>query len=975
MATPQYRPLAELAAKSGTLVPCAGNLPLDMGDPAFIWFIEKGAVDLFLVEHQDGVERSSPEHLLRADSGRFLPGIAPQKGNTTLGLIAKGLPDTVLRRLPVASLAEVRNGELAEHVNAWLMDVSAMLSRDVIQRPRVDLFAISGQALPTASGTVSARQGVVWMSELLPGAGLFMGLIDPMESKSDGEVAAGVVPLTPASWLTLVGEVQLSARSSETLAKEGLLLPALANFHVMALALERLNRSLAVADQANLERERVTSRRSDEERARRRLFNLYDLPEEGDVVASDAALLEALRVIGRHEGIDFKWSAEAGTSDVASALGGILDASGVRGRQVRLAQEERWWIGDSGAILAFRADDNQPVALLPGVFGRYREVDSVRRRDVKVTAKRAASLRADAWLFYQPLTSGSAGPRDLFRLVKKGLATDLARFVAAGFLGGLVMLLPAVAVGFVVNEVIPTGEASLLYSATASLAAFALIGALLHIFQGTAMMRLEGHAASRIEAAFWDRLLRLPLSFLRRYPAGDLAMRGMTFQGLRDSVRAVIANAVLSIVFLLPAFFLIFFYDATLGGITAAFGLLSLIVTVVLGLQQISPHGRVIRTVHHLAGQLFQLINGIAKLRVDDAEGTAFAVLAREYREQKHAELELGAWEDHLQAFGAALPLLAGATLFLAATFPDRIEAIVVGDFLVVYLVFMVFQTAVARLGTSFSAVAAIMPAFDQVKPFLAALPEMSAEGETVESLSGEIVFDHVTFRYAPDGPLILDDVSIHVNPGEFIAIAGESGAGKSTIFRLALGLDHPSSGAVYYDGRDLRHLNVKQVRRQIGAVPQDIQLHPEDIWDNIVGDQEDASAEDAWEAARVAVVDHDIMAMPMGMLTCVGGSASLTSGGESQRIMIAHALLSNPRIMLLDEATNWLDNNSQAKIMANLANLSATRVVIAHRLSTLRLADRIYVMQSGKVVEEGTFMGLMAAEGVFRDLVRRQMA
>lgn len=972
MAPPEPRALARLAVESGVAVPCAGNLPIDMGDPQFVWLIEKGAVDLFLVERRDGVDQASPQHLFRARSGRLLPGVVPQEGDTTFDLVAKGLPDTVLRRLSVEALREVSSVELAEHVDAWVMDLSAELSRDAGHRPRPDTPIKAGKVFPEVDGTLSAQQGVVWVSQLPLGAGLFLGLIDPVEKDSRDEAAAGTVPLTSATWLTLMEQTQISAQSSEDLAEQGLLLPALANFHVTAFSHERLNRNLAVADQANLERDRVASRRSDEEHARRRLLNLYDLPDEGKADAHGMALLEALKVIGEHEGIDFKWPAKPDAIDSVPALDDILDASGVRGRQVQLICEDRWWIGDSGAILTFREADGQPVALLPGMLGHYREMAGIGRRGIRVTPERAKALHPDAWMFYQPLTPDKVRLRDMYRLVRKGLAADFLRFAAVGLLGGLVVLVPAVVVGLVVDEVIPTGETSLLYLATATLAAFALVGALLHVLQGMALMRLEGRGASRLEAAFWDRLLRLPLSFLRRYPAGNLAMRGMTFQALRDAIRAVIANAVLSIVFLLPAFLLIFYYDAMLGGVTAAFGFLSLVVTVVLGLQQVSPYGRVMRAVHHMAGQLFQFINGISKLRVDDSEGVAYAVLARGYREQKRAESKLGNLEDHLQAFGAALPLLAGAILFLMVALLGR-EGIEVGDFIAIYLVFMVFQAAVARLGASFSAVAAIIPAFEQIRPFLSETPEASFEGELVESLGGRVVFDHITFRYDPDGPLILDDVTIHADPGEFVAIAGESGAGKSTLFRIALGLDHPSSGAVYYDGRDLRHLNLKQVRRKIGAVPQDLQLHPEDIWDNIVGDREAVTGDDAWAAAKAASVDRDIMAMPMGMLTCVGGG-SLTSGGENQRIVIAHALLENPRVMVLDEATNWLDNNSQARVMDSLANLRSTRIVIAHRLSTLRQADRIYVMQEGKVVEVGTFEALMEVGGIFRDLVRRQV-
>ena len=971
MVATEQRPLANVAAEYGATVPCAGNLPAELDDEQFAWFIEAGAVDVFLVERADDVEQSALQHVLRADAGRLLPGVTPQHGQTNFSLVAKGLPDTVLKRIPVTALADISGRQLAEQVDKWLIDVSSMLTRDVINQRRPDTLVSHGDALAPESGTVAARRGAVWVSVEPAGAALFMGLIDPATAGSGN---ASAIPLTPESWFSLLEPVQLSVQSSRELADDGRLLAALADFNALAFALERLNRRLAAVDQANLERARVSSRQRDEEGARRSLFNLYGISATAATQTSDSGLREALEAIGRHEGIDFGWPERPDESGSPVGLTEVLDASGVRGRRVRLAREDKWWIGDSGAMLAFRADDGQAVALLPGMFGHYRAMDPVSGRTTRVTAERARELRPDGWVFYQPLAATAIGPRDLLRLAGKGLGPDFVRFLAAGMLGGLLMLLPAVILGLVVDTVIPSGEVGLLYLAAAALAVFALLGALVHILQGMALMRLEGRAASRVEAAFWDRLLRLPPSVLHRYPAGDLAMRGMTFQNLRDAVQGVVANAVLSIVFLSPAVLLIFVYDPTLGVAAGAFGIVSLLVTAMLGLRQVAPHRRVIHAVQSLAGRLFEFIGGIAKLRVDNAEGSAFAVWARGYREQKQAELELGVLEGHLLAFGATLPLLAGALLFLAAARPET-ATLSVGGFVAAYTLFLLFQAAVARLGASFHAVAAIVPAFDQVQPFLSESPEFSMDGEQVEHLGGDVRFDHVTFQYDLDGPLILDDVSIHARPGEFVAIAGESGAGKSTLFRIALGLDHPTSGAVYFDGRDLKHLNVRQVRRLIGAVPQDIQLQPQDLWDNIVGGHTDATADDAWQAARTAGVDRIIQEMPMGMLTPVGTSASVTSGGESQRIMIARALIADPNILLLDEATNWLDNDSQARVMKNLAELASTRIVIAHRLSTLRYADRIYVMRAGRVVQEGTFEELTADEGVFQGLVRRQMA
>ncbi len=966
--------LAVLAAETGTSVPCAGNLPLDMSDPQFVWFVEEGTVDIFIVERKDQVEQAAPQHLLRAETGRLLPGVAPNVGPTTLSLIAKGLPGTILRRISVASLSSIDDANLAEQVDSWVRDVSAMLSRYDTEATRSNMLVETGEAPMASNGVISARSGVVWLSGLLPGTGLFLGLLDPTDSRLDGGDMESRIPLVRDTWIMLAEPQQLSVHSSEKLAEEGLLIPALAHFHDVALLLERLNRGLAVVDEVNLERERVTNRQSDEIGARHRLFDLYNLSEDTGTGSRGAALLDALGMIGQHEGINFKLPEKADTSNSSEFLAHILDISGVRARRVRLNQGKNSLQGCSGAMLGFREEDQQPVALLPSMLGGYRIVDPAGHHSTRVTANNAGSLCTEAWLFYQPLSSAPAGLRDLLQLAFRGSSMDFLRFFVTGLLGGLVMLLPALILGFVADEVIPGEEVRLLYEVCVALAVIALLGALLHVLQGMALMRIEGRAASRAEAALWDRLLRLPPRILHRYSAGDLTMRGMTFQTLRDAVQNVVANGGLTIVFLLPVFFVTFLYDPMLGGITVVFGLISLAATVALGLRQMAPHGRMVRAMQKLAGQLFQIINGISVLRVEGAEGSAFAVWAQGYREQKLAELERNAVEEHVQALSAAIPILAGAVLLAAGTLPDR-EAFTVGDFLVIYTVFMVFQGAVARLGASFGAVAAVMPAVDQIRPFLTEPPETDAAGEPVETLTGDIRLDHVSFRYDSDGPLILDNISIHARPGQFIAITGESGAGKSTLFQLMLGLDNPTSGAVYFDGRDLRHLNVKQVRRKIGAIPQTVQLYPEDVWDNIVGGHDNANGEEVWRAAQLAAVDQEISAMPMEMLTFVGAGGGVTSGGESQRIMIARALLHHPRILLLDEATNWLDNESQSKVMVNLAKLSATRIIIAHRLSTLRQADHIYVMQAGKVVEEGNFSDLMKIEGVFKSLVRRQLA
>ena len=978
-AMPEHASIGQLAARSGTSVPCAGNLPVKLDDADSVWFIEQGVVDLFLTEFKDEVEQAPPQHLLRCEAGRLLPGVVPDEQDndgkdTTLSLVAKGLPGTLLKRLPASLLTEVHPAELAGQADTWLTAITETLARFVSHLPRPTALAKPGLTQSLTPCTLSVRRGVVWVSGPSLGASLFMDMVDPAQLAEAGGPHEALIPLTRTNWLTLFDEATVSSKSTETLARQGMLLPALASFHALAFNLERLNRRLAVVDDGNLERERAASRRTAETSARQRLFNIYDLPLDGATGVEDTALADALQIIGRHEGIDFMIPVRSRPSDDPVTLTDVLDSSEVRARRVNFNSEGSWWSGDSNALLAFRAEDGQPVALIPGMFGRYREVDPVSKRSVRVTAQRAGALQQEAWMFYRPLPSASVKPSDLLSIAVHGSAMDLLRLVMAGVPGGLIKLLPAFALGFVANHVAGGGSAGAIYAVAVALALFGLLGALLHLLQGSALMRFEGRSSSRVEAAFWDRLMRLPSDILHRHPSGDLAMSAMSFQNFRDGLQGVVADSMLSLIFLLPVFGVIFFYDPTLGVIALVFSLASLLVTIAIGLRQIAPYGRMMKAVRRVVGRLFQFVEGISKLRVENAEGSAFAIWAQDYREQKRAEIELDALDGHARAFATALPFLAGGVLlFSAAAVGDR--NIPVGDFLVVYIVFIAFQSAIARLGESFGAVAAMLPAYEQMRPLLTAVPEAAAEGEPVERLGGEVLFDRISFRYGTDGPLILDDVTIRARPGEFVAIAGESGAGKSTLFRLALGIDRPAAGAVYYDGRDLRHLNMKQLRRKVSSVPQSVRLHPQDIWDNIVTHHEAPTTEEVWRTTRAAEIEKEIKAMPMGLMTMVGTGGAVLSGGESQRVTIARSLLGNPRVMLLDEATNWLDNESQAKIMENLAVLTSTRIVIAHRLSTLKQADRIYVMQAGKVVQCGSFSELMEEDGVFRELVKRQLA
>jgi len=270
-------------------------------------------------------------------------------------------------------------------------------------------------------------------------------------------------------------------------------------------------------------------------------------------------------------------------------------------------------------------------------------------------------------------------------------------------------------------------------------------------------------------------------------------------------------------------------------------------------------------------------------------------------------------------------------------------------------------------MGRSLYFVTQAVPLYERATPILRAVPEARAGTADPGLLQGKIEISHVSFRYEPDGPRILEDVTVDIRPGQFVAFVGPSGAGKSTLARLLLGFERPESGAIYYDGQDLAELDITAVRGQLGVVLQKIQLMVGSIYTNIVG-ATTLTMDDAWEAARMAGFEQDIREMPMGMQTSVMEGGSTLSGGQRQRLLIARALAPKPRIFIMDEATSALDTHTQTIVSESLAALQATRIVIAHRLSTIVKADCIYYIDKGRVVQSGTYAELMRQGGPFAE-------
>jgi ABC-type bacteriocin/lantibiotic exporter with double-glycine peptidase domain len=363
------------------------------------------------------------------------------------------------------------------------------------------------------------------------------------------------------------------------------------------------------------------------------------------------------------------------------------------------------------------------------------------------------------------------------------------------------------------------------------------------------------------------------------------------------------------------------------------------------------------------SGLIFQLINGIQKIKLVGAENRAFAQWARGYRLIAKLVFDPPLIFKCGGAVTALITLAGTLAIYLIA---GRI-GMSAGNFIAFSVAFgMISPPSVAALVN-------LRPILDQLKPFLQNAPETSEGKHIPVRLSGAIELNHVVFRYNDKMPLVIDDLSLKIHKGQYVAIVGKTGCGKSTLIRLLLGFEKPDLGSIYYDSRDMEKLDLKSVRKLIGVVMQNGKLLQGSIYENIVISAPHLTMDDAWAAAELAGLADDIRAMPMGMFTMISEGGGGFSGGQKQRLMIARAVAARPRILFLDEATSALDNITQKHVADALGRLKCTRLVVAHRLSTIRQCDRILVLEKGRIAEDGAYDELIARGGVFAGLVARQ--
>jgi len=744
-----------------------------------------------------------------------------------------------------------------------------------------------------------------------------------------------------------------------------------------------------IADRINQFQKRQQLNEKVSERAIQELTAVFR-PQEAEFFQEGTPLVIAAGAVGK--ALDIKIRPPGRSEDmnrVKEPLDAIARASRTRTRRVVLIGD--WWNADGVPLLAYKTDGEQPIALLPKA-GHYEIFDPELKQRVPLTPKLANDISPIAYTFYRSFADKALKSMDVFKFVMHGQRRDLIVLVLMGLLGSLLGMVVPQATAILIDKAIPDANRTLLFQIALGLAAVTFGKTLFEFVQGTALTRVQTYMNAHTQAAVWDRLLKLRVSFFRQYSSGDMQSRVSAINQIRQILSGSVLRSLLSGFFALFNLGLLFMYSNQLALVALAIAIVNLVVTTAFAVVSRKQMMVNAAAVGARLGLEVQLIDGISKLRVAGAEERAFAFWTKRYRQQTNYTLMTSKVQDGVMVFNTAMSSISsiaiyGMAVFLilqaqaaiansttAMTDPTGMAAgLSIGTFLAFNAAFGTFIAGATSLSNTIIDIMDIAIMWKRAEPILKELPEVDRGKADPGRLQGGVKFDRVSFRYRKDGPLTLDRISIEAKPGEFIALVGPSGSGKSTTVRLMLGFEKPEDGTIVYDGQDLSGLDVTAVRRQLGVVLQNGRLNSASIFENISAGAL-ITMDEAWEAAHLAGFAEDIESMPMGMHTVVSEGGTNISGGQRQRLLIARALVLKPKVLIFDEATSALDNRTQAIVSESLEQLQVTRIVIAHRLSTIRNADRIYVLQNGQLLQQGKFDELMHQKGLFADLMSRQV-
>lgn len=933
------------------------NSPYLIREHSYGYVVEEGKVDIFLTKIENDLPEGRRHFLFTANQGDIILGADFSKFEDEYGFLLSGLFGTKISKHSIKGFVT----KYKDLVDEFIINISKYIPVNSSYLKKAKSIPI-GEPTIVEEGTILKSADVIGWAEIKKGSASFINIDIPK---------GAIFPVSNIPIQT-VKKSEIVFHSNEEFVKNSKKEDIISIF--MNIYLEGIKSSIAFekSNNSSLFKEKLLLGKSFISDSLSKFIDLfYPVKNVNISVGVGEPTLAAVKVVANYENINVI-DPIIDDEYFKNPVDAISRSSKFMTRMI--AFEDNWWTKDSGPIVAYynNKDSVTPVALIPNSPTEYNMYNPQSKKLKLVDKKLASKINHSGYTLYRPFPNKKLTLYDIFMFsMKQKTYSDFLSILVIGAIVGALGMFTPIVTGMIFNNIIPGAEYNSLAYVTIFLISIAITGSIFEITRSVSTLRYEGKVDYMIQSAIWSRLLLLPVPFFKKYNSSDLSMRANSIITIRQMLTGAAMTTLLSSMFSIFQFGLLFYYDVKLALIAIVLTLIPAIVIFASAKIRLTLVRESTELGSKVANTMSQIISGISKFKIIGGEDRAFSLWSDKFYEQNDMDNKANTVLGKIGLFNSIYPIITTIVIFY---FVSKNRSMNIGTFLAFQAAFSSFMGSLLSLSSTIVSTMEVIPLYERARPILEAIPEVTENKINPGALSGNVKVSNISYKYSEDGPTVLKNLSLDIKEGEFVALVGGSGSGKSTLVRLLLGFDEPLTGTIYYDSQDIKNIDIQMARIQMGVVLQNGDIMPGDIFSNIIGPY-NLTLEDAWAAARAAGLDKDIEDMPMGMNTFIAEGAGTISGGQKQRILIARAIVNKPKIIFFDEATSALDNATQSIVTDSLNSFDATKIVVAHRLSTIIKAEKIFVFDKGEIVEQGSYEELMKKDGLFAELAKRQIA